>query len=150
MTRLTQKDRSGNWMVKGLPWEYIREGKTITEEVYERLYGVFWKLMEYEDTGLDPEQIWEMDELFREKCQEVAELRGSFEEAEGITVFPAPHVKVSISNEMRNDFKECLKVEDAKDCNTCSWDKVCIGEAGMCTLLTKEQILGKAEAFQME
>ena len=33
------------------------------------------KLRPYEDTGLTPEQIREIDRLYTEKCQEVAELR---------------------------------------------------------------------------
>lgn len=33
------------------------------------------RLSEYEDTGLIPEQIREMDKLYTEKCREVAELK---------------------------------------------------------------------------
>lgn len=33
------------------------------------------RLAEYEDTGLTPAQIYEMDKLYQEKCREVAELR---------------------------------------------------------------------------
>lgn len=33
-------------------------------------------LKAYEDTGLSPEQIVEMDRLYAEKCREVAELKG--------------------------------------------------------------------------
>ena len=32
-------------------------------------------LKEYTDTGLTPEQVREMDELYREKCEEVTKLR---------------------------------------------------------------------------
>lgn len=35
----------------------------------------FTRLGEYEDTGLTPEQIREIDRLYTEKCREVAELR---------------------------------------------------------------------------
>lgn len=35
----------------------------------------FTRLGEYEDTGLTPEQIREIDRLYAEKCREVAELR---------------------------------------------------------------------------
>lgn len=81
MARLTDEDEQGNWMLKTLPLESIHEGKYITKEVWEKLYGALWKLMEYEDTGLTPEQIHEMDKLYQEKCREVAELR---EKADGI------------------------------------------------------------------
>lgn len=57
MLRLTQKDEQGNWNLKAVPWESLHEGKVITKELWERLYGALCKLMEYEDTGLTPEQV---------------------------------------------------------------------------------------------
>lgn len=47
------------------------------------LYGAIFKLMQYERTGLSPEQIVEMDELYQEKCREVAEMR-KLQEAAGM------------------------------------------------------------------
>ena len=60
MGRLTQKDEQGNWCLMGVRWEQLRSGQTITPKVWEKLYGALWKLMEYEDTGLTPDQIEEM------------------------------------------------------------------------------------------
>ena len=57
MKRLTQKDEQGNWCLKGVSWEQLHEGQVITKPLRERLYGTLWKLMEYEDTGLAPEEI---------------------------------------------------------------------------------------------
>lgn len=57
MSNLIEKDDLGNWSVKGLPWEKLYVGQVITQEVREKLYGCLWKLMEYEDTGLTPEQV---------------------------------------------------------------------------------------------
>lgn len=57
MSRLTKKDEQGNWCVKGLEWEQLHVGQVITQNVWEKLYGALWKLMEYEDTGLTPEEI---------------------------------------------------------------------------------------------
>ena len=57
MKRLTQKDEQGNWCLEGVPWEQLHEGQVITKPLRERLYGALWKLMEYEDTGLAPEEI---------------------------------------------------------------------------------------------
>ena len=57
MSNLIEKDDLGNWNVKGLPWKKLYVGQVITREVYEMLYGCLWKLMEYEDTGLTPEQV---------------------------------------------------------------------------------------------
>ena len=55
--RLTQKDDQGNWSLRGVKWEQLHVGQTITQEVSEKLYGALWKLMEYEGTGLTPDQI---------------------------------------------------------------------------------------------
>lgn len=57
MANLIENDDLGNWSVKGLPWKNLYVGQTITSEVHERLYACLWKLMEYEDTGLTPEQV---------------------------------------------------------------------------------------------
>ena len=57
MNRLTQKDKQGNWCLRGVKWEKIHTGQMITTEVCDKLYGALWKLMEYEDTGLTPEEI---------------------------------------------------------------------------------------------
>ena len=65
MKRLTQKDEQGNWCLKGVPWEQLHEGQVITKPLRERLYGALWKLMEYEDTGLTPEEAEELDSFER-------------------------------------------------------------------------------------
>ncbi len=65
MKRLTQKDEQGNWSLRGMLWEQLHEGQVITKELRERLYGALWKLMEYEDTGLSPEEIERLKEQHR-------------------------------------------------------------------------------------
>lgn len=60
MNRLTEKDDQGNWHLKGVRWEQLHEGQVITGELREKLYGALWKLMEYEDTGVDPEEVEEL------------------------------------------------------------------------------------------
>ena len=60
MNRLTEKDDQGNWHLKGVRWEQLHEGQVITGELLEKLYGALWKLMEYEDTGVDPEEVEEL------------------------------------------------------------------------------------------
>lgn len=57
--RLIEKDDNGNWCLRGVPWSGLRPGATLTEETWERLYGALWKLMNYEDTGLSPDEIEE-------------------------------------------------------------------------------------------
>ncbi len=66
MGRLTEKDEQGNWCVKGLPWKELYEGHRITKEMQERLYGCLYKLMEYEETGLTPDQVEDMQD--RDAC----------------------------------------------------------------------------------
>ncbi|MDO4553692.1 MAG: hypothetical protein Q4B70_00935 [Lachnospiraceae bacterium] len=60
MNRLTQVDDQGNWSLKGIKWESLHSGNTITEDVCEKLYGALNKLMEYENTNLSPEDIENM------------------------------------------------------------------------------------------
>lgn len=40
------------------------------------------KLAAYEDTGLTPEQVVEMDRLYREKCEEVAKMKAELKAKE--------------------------------------------------------------------
>ncbi len=65
MQRLTQKDDQGNWSLKGVTWESLYEGQVVTKELRERLYGALWKLMEYEDAGLTPEEVEQLKESKR-------------------------------------------------------------------------------------
>lgn len=67
---LTEKDGQGNWCVKGLPWKNLNVGTPITKETWEKLYGCLWRLMEYEDTGLEPHQ---MQALLEGVCSEKLE-----------------------------------------------------------------------------
>lgn len=57
MSRLTQKENDGRWCMRGLPWEDVREGAVITKKAAEMIYACFYKLKDYEDTGLDPGQV---------------------------------------------------------------------------------------------
>lgn len=57
MGRLTEKDSNGNWRLKGLPWEAVRSGAVLTRKASEKIYGALHKLLDYEETGLDPDEI---------------------------------------------------------------------------------------------
>ncbi len=57
MERLTEKDEQGNWCLKGVPWKCLYLGEVITATVFDKIYEALWKLMEYEDTDLTPEEI---------------------------------------------------------------------------------------------
>lgn len=62
MHRLTEKDEQGNWALKGAKWASLHVGQTITKEIWEKIYGALWKLMDYEDSGLSPEEVQDMAE----------------------------------------------------------------------------------------
>ena len=64
MNKLTQKDDCGNWCLKGVSWTALYTGAVITKKVNEKLYEVLWKLMEYEDTDLTPEQVQDLQDRY--------------------------------------------------------------------------------------
>lgn len=57
MRRLTEIDSQGNWSLKGVQWQQLYVGQIITEEVRERIYGALCKLLDYEETGLSPDDV---------------------------------------------------------------------------------------------
>lgn len=69
MGRLTWKNPDGTWGLNNMD----------IQNVPRELYGAVCKLKDYEKTGLMPEQIVEMDELYLEKCKEVAKLQKELE-----------------------------------------------------------------------
>lgn len=62
MAELIERDGQGNWNVRGLPWAQMQAGKTVTYGIWEKLYGCLFKLMQYERTGLTPEQVEKLQE----------------------------------------------------------------------------------------
>lgn len=64
------------WMV-----DHLQDGTDSVEGLIALFYRNLWamgelreRLKAYEDTGLTPDQIIEMDKLYAEKCREVADL----------------------------------------------------------------------------
>ena len=51
------------------------ETKTEVSIVHYKMRDAMIRLAQYEEIGLTPEQLLEVDRLYAEKCQEVAELR---------------------------------------------------------------------------
>ncbi len=64
MGRLTEKDDSGNWRLKGLAWKELYAGATLTRQASEKIYVALHKLLTYEETGLSPDEVEEMRESF--------------------------------------------------------------------------------------
>lgn len=62
MNRLIEKDNQGNWALKGIDWQQLHIGQVITKEIQEKLYGALCKLFDYEEAGLDPDEVENMKE----------------------------------------------------------------------------------------
>lgn len=63
-----------------------------------------------------------------------------------IKLFPAPHVelRVSVSDEMVEDYRECKRMsesEECKDCDSCSWQEADFLDTCMCELDVMQQLL---------
>lgn len=59
MGRLTIKDEQGNWALKGVEWNQLHVGETMTQQVQEKIYGALAKLKDYEDSGMTPDECWD-------------------------------------------------------------------------------------------
>ncbi len=75
MGRLTQKDESGNWSLRNIPWGELFEGRRIGQKARQAIYEALCKLKDYEDTGLEPGDLQEIDEEYQKLAKEVAGLR---------------------------------------------------------------------------
>ncbi len=131
MMRLTEKDELGNWCLKGVRWEQLREGQVITKEVSERLYGALCKLKDYEDTGCIPDGIADLVENY---AKAMTLLAGQIEEHSWIPVeerLPEEdeYVLMSFENftlpiigryEKDNDGGGAWYAGDDDGCDTCS------------------------------
>ena len=71
---ITYYSENGCWGIEGVDLTKLNDSK---------VYGALFKLHKYEKTGLEPEQVIEMDELYREKCEEVNRLKKLPEHCEG-------------------------------------------------------------------
>lgn len=121
MARLTYKNPDGTF---GLNNGYDMQ-KVPTE-----LYGAIWKLKNYEETGLDPETLKEIDKLYLEKCEEVNRLTVELEEYK-CTAFNKVYEKVLnlekeyAENGDTENVSRCIKLEnlmqyfkeELRDCN---------------------------------
>lgn len=116
---LTQKDEQGNWCLRGVPWAKLHPGSILDEEMWERLYGALWRLMEYEDIGLDPEQVWDLTERDRAVKPKTDTLDkpmkiGSITLHKGISIHHCPNCGrlISRSNKFCLECGQRIKWED--------------------------------------
>lgn len=84
---LIEKNDNRSWKLKGVEWSQIKPGAVITDQVWEKLYGALWKLKNYEDTGVDPDGIRQLNaetqEQARAMLERVAKLSDEIERMKG-------------------------------------------------------------------
>jgi hypothetical protein len=56
-----------------------REIPALIGKNYTYWLKLYWKLKEYEETGVTPDQIRQIDTLYAEKCRELAEVKKQLE-----------------------------------------------------------------------
>lgn len=78
---LTEKRDNGSWKLKGVDWKQIAPGAVITKKTWEKLYGALCKLKDYEETGLSPDQVSELQD---ETQEQGARLSGEIERMKGV------------------------------------------------------------------
>ena len=104
MGKLTQWDDQGNWCLKGVKWDQLRAGSTITKDVAEKLYGALCKLKDYENTDLSPEEVERVNDFSKSQTSRLMkELQEEREKYRWIPVTeqlpePETYVLVSFSN----------------------------------------------------
>ena len=104
MGKLTQWDDQGNWCLKGVKWDQLRAGSTITKDVAEKLYGALCKLRDYENTDLSPEEVDRVNDFSKSQASRLMkELQEEREKYRWIPVTeqlpePETYVLVSFSN----------------------------------------------------
>ena len=70
---LIEKNDNGSWKLKGVGWSQIKPGAVITVPGWEKLYGALWKLKDYEETGLSPDQVSELQDETQEQARQMLE-----------------------------------------------------------------------------
>lgn len=70
---LIEKNDNGSWKLKGVEWSQIKPGAVITEQVWKKLYAALWKLKDYEETGLSPDQVSELQNETQERARQMQE-----------------------------------------------------------------------------
>ena len=68
MNRLTWNKPNGEWGLVGVAEDEFKN-------VGSKIYAALCKLKDYEDTGLEPKQLYEMDETHKKTCKELERLK---------------------------------------------------------------------------
>lgn len=122
--RLTEKKDSGHWCLRDVPWFDLKPGVVLTEKVWEKLYGALWKLKDYEDTGLMPNEVTalnaETQKEARKMLERVAKLSDEIEQLKhggdpGIKFFINEDGVVDVYDDTYDIVIHCESEEDQKD-----------------------------------
>lgn len=85
--RLTEKKDSGSWCLRDVPWDQMKPGAVLTQKTCEKFYGALWKLKDYEEKGLSPDQVSELQDETQEQAramlERVAKLSDEIERMKG-------------------------------------------------------------------
>ncbi|RHO03307.1 DUF551 domain-containing protein [Clostridium sp. AM22-16AC] len=121
---LIEKNDNGSWKLKGVGWSQIKPGAVITVPVWEKLYGALWKLKDYEETGLSPDQVSELQdetqEQARQMLERVARLSDEIEQLKhggdpGIKFFINKDGVADVYDDTYDIVIHCESEEDQKD-----------------------------------
>lgn len=115
MARLTWTKEDGSWGVTGMDFNLAKLSPV--------LYGALAKLKDYEEICDSPDKLREIDELYREKCEEVNKLKNTFLPIKvGDTVYLRACCEcVSISTDPESGAQECPFE------NICEFEECCNG-----------------------
>lgn len=122
--RLTEKRDNGSWKLKGVDWKQIAPDAKITDEVWWKLYEALWKLKDYEDTGVDPDGIRQLNaetqEQARQMLERVAKLSDEIERMKhggdpGIKFFINKDGVADVYDDTYDIVIHCESEEDQKD-----------------------------------
>ena len=121
---LIEVDDNGKWRLKGVEWKQIAPGAVITKKIWEKLYGALWKLKDYEDTGLMPNEVTalnaETQKEARKMLERVTKLSDEIEQLKhggdpGIKFFINKDGVADVYDDTYDIVIHCESEEDQKD-----------------------------------
>lgn len=121
---LIEVNDNGKWRLKGVEWKQIAPGAVITKKIWEKLYGALWKLKDYEDTGLMPNEVTalnaETQKEARKMLERVAKLSDEIEQLKhggdpGIKFFINKDGVADVYDDTYDIVIHCESEEDQKD-----------------------------------
>lgn len=100
--RLTEVDECGNWSLKGVAWKNLYVGSVITPDVAEKLYEALCKLKDYEETGVNPETVEKMAEIYSKHTSYLEKMAEIYSSSTYSVLMPEPWEP---EKKLENDWK---------------------------------------------